>query len=165
MENKIHSEPPARPDCFTRAEIEIFQSLEGQLLQGVTYYLWLHTAEGSKAQPYRFLYALELLFESGASLLVSCGEDSESIRVITAESLLETAASLQALHGQAVIQRVVRDAQGIWQGSMGQELTAIRLSKHNTGLYRNDALLLDFGKQAIVVELVREGEGLEVCMA
>ena len=161
MEVPEHRENLARPDCFTRQEIELFQSLEGQNLSGVSYYLWLHHGETANANPYRFLFALELLFDSGASLLLSSGDDSEAIRVIDAESLLETALRLQALHGQPTIQRIVRDGQGLWQDVMEKPLVAIRLTRHSNGLYRNDALLLDFGEHAIVVELVKEGEGLE----
>ena len=49
----------------------------------------------------------------------------------------------------------------LWQDVMEKPLVAIRLTRHSNGLYRNDALLLDFGEHAIVVELVKEGEGLE----
>ena len=162
MENPEQQSAPIPPDCFRREEVELFQSFEHQVLSGVDYYLWLDVTTQASEQPYRFLFALNLEFESGASLLICSGEDSEAIQVITVEKLLETATRLHQLHGQAIIQRMARDGQGCWQEVMGKKLEAIQLARHASGLYLNDALMLDFGTAGIVVELPEAGEGLEV---
>ena len=162
MENLSQPDDYTSPDCFRLEELEVFQSIEGQLLADVNYYLWLNQADDG-AIPYRFLYALELVFDSNDSLLLSSGEDSEAIRVIAAETLLETARQLQQLHGKISIQRVSAGAQPLWLAAIGKMLEGIRLSRNDAGLYLNDALLLDFGKRRIMVRL-SEKEGLELIM-
>ncbi len=156
--DKSNNPPP--PDCFRQEEVELFQSLENEKLVRVDYFPWLNLGENAQAQPYRFLLALELVFESGNSLLLSSGEDSEAMQVISAEKLLEIANRLQQLHGQATIQRLSRSEQGFWPNLIGEALQSIQLSKHENGLYRNDALLLDFGISGVVLKLLEEGEGL-----
>lgn len=163
MENLAQPDDYTPPDCFRLEELETFQSFEGQLLADVNYYLWLNQADDD-AIPYRFLYTLELVFDSNDSLLLSSGEDSEAIRVIAAETLLETARQLQRLHGKISIQRLSAGAQPLWQPAIGKTLEGIRLSRNEAGLYLNDALLLDFGKRRILVQL-SEKEGLEIVMS
>jgi len=163
MENLAQPDDYTPPECFGLEELETFQSFESQLLADVNYYLWLNQADDG-AIPYRFLYTLELVFDSNDSLLLSSGEDSEAIRVITAETLLETARQLQRLHGKISIQRISAGAQPLWQPAIGKILEGIRLSRNDAGLYLNDALLLDFGKRRILVQL-SEKEGLEIAMS
>ena len=146
---------PTPPDCFRQQELETFQAFENQTLGTVHYYLWPANPEPA------FLYALELYFENGETLLLSSGESTEAIRLISAESLVETARKLQEIHGQALLQRMVANVQPLWQGAIGQELAAIQLSRHESGLYRNDALLLDFGAKQIFLQL-SEKDGLEL---
>ncbi len=161
MEKHIHTDDPTPPDCFRIEELEIFQSLESQTLVDVNYYLWLNQAEMEGVAPMRFLYALELLFESNASLILSSGEDSAAIRLIDAASLLATAKQLQDLHGKVLIQRISALAQPLWEGVVWKVLEGIHLSKSEVGLYHNDALLLDFGSKHIMVNLSAQ-EGLEL---
>ena len=163
MENLAQPDDHTPPDCFRLEELETFQSFEGQLLADVNYYLWLNQTDDD-AIPYRFLYTLELVFDSNDSLLLSSGEDSEAIRVIAAETLLETARQLQQLHGKISIQRLSAGAQPLWQPAIGKTLEGIRLSRNEAGFYLNDALLLDFGKRRILVQL-SEKEGLEIVMS
>lgn len=146
---------PIPDNCFRQSELEAFQSLENQPLEIVNYYLW--QVQGSSG----FLYALELYFSHGETLLLSCGEDSDAIRVISAASLVETARKLQEIHGVALMQRMAAHAQPLWEGALGQALQGIRLSRQENGLYANDALLLDFGSKRIFVQL-SEKEGLEL---
>lgn len=122
------------------------------MLETVTYYLWL-----SKTAP-AFLFTLELFFKNGESLLLSSGQDSEAISLVSEASLMETARNLQEIHGEPLLQRMKADAQAIWQGAVGNILEAIQLSRHENGLYRNDALLLDFGPKKILLRLsVKDG--------
>jgi hypothetical protein len=148
------------PNCFSQAEITALTAFEGQILTGVNYYLWLDLEAGNGA--YRFLYALELLFASGETLLLSAGEDTEAIRVISAETLIQTAKKLHELHGQPTIQRLIRDGQGVWAAATGQTLRSIQLARSEEGLFLNDALMLSFDTTSIVVELPDAGEGLEI---
>lgn len=148
------------PDCFRMEALEVFQSFENQPLVDVNYYLWLNQPEDGSV-PYRFLYFLELAFESGQSLLLTSGEDSEAIQVSDAETLVKTARALQQLHGRISIQRVNAGAFPLWQPVVGQILSGIRLSKNEEGFYHNDALLLDFGDSRILVQLSPK-DGLEV---
>lgn len=161
MENHTHTDDPTPPDCFRMEELEQFQSFESQILVDINYYLWLNQAESEDAVPLRFLYAIELLFDSNESLMLSSGEDTEAIRLINAESLVTTAKQLQELHGKVLIQRVSAVAQPIWQGAAGKMLEAIHLSRNEAGLYHNDAVLLDFGSKRILLSL-SQTEGLEL---
>jgi hypothetical protein len=160
MENLPQQDAHIPPDCFTQEALELFQSFENETLAAVHYYPWLNLGENADTQPFRFLLALELVFESGNALLLSAGEDSEVIQIITAENLLEMASRLQQLHGQPTIQRLLRSEQGFWPKLLGKTLQSIQLSRHQNGLYRNDALMLDFGNAGVVVELQEAEEGL-----
>lgn len=135
------------PDCFQQSEVEAFQTFEGQTLRTVNYYLWRVNPKSA------FLYALELYFDNNETLLLSSGENSEGIQLVSAEMLVGTAQKLKTLHGEALIQRIVADIQPLWREVVGKSLQEIRLARHESGLYRNDALLFDFGEQQILLEL------------
>lgn len=151
---------PTPPDCFRLEELETLQSFENQALRDVNYYLWLNRAEAGSA-PLRFLYALELVFEQPEALLLSSGEDSEAIRLIAPETLIDTARRLQTLHGRVSVQRVSAGAFSLWQPVVGRTLEGIRLSKTENGLYLNDMVMLDFGFRRVMVQISGK-EGLEV---
>jgi hypothetical protein len=153
MQDSPHAQDPTPPDCFKQAEVETFQAFEGQRLETANYYLWRASSKTS------FLYAIELYFDNGETLLLSSGEDSEAIRMITPESLVKTAQHLQTIHSEAVIQHIVANVQPLWRDVVGASLQEIRLSRHESGLYQNDALLLNFGEKQILLELA-EKEGL-----
>jgi hypothetical protein len=155
MQETSHTQDPTPPNCFKQAEVEAFQSFEGQRLETVNYYLWRASSKTS------FLYSVELYFDNGETLLLSSGEDSEAIRIITPESLVKTAQNLQVLHSETVIQRIVANVQPLWRDVVGAVLQEIRLSRHESGLYQNDALLLIFGEKQILLELA-EKEGMVV---
>lgn len=150
-----NQQDPTPPDCFRQSEVAAFQTFENQILQTVNYYVWRSNPKSA------FLYALELFFENGGTLLLSSGESSEAIRIITPEALVQTARKLQDLHGEALIQRIVASIQPIWREVIGSTLREILLTRHETGLYSNEALLLDFDKKQIFLEL-SEKDGLEV---
>jgi hypothetical protein len=155
-------QPSVPPDCFRLEELEQFQSFENQTLVEVNYYLWLHSAALAQTSGHQgFLYFLELVFEGGDPLLLSSGEDSAAIRVSSAAALLDTARRLQALHGRAAIQRMRANTSPIWQPLLGKTLSDINLARHESGLYANHALQLDFGDRQIVVQLA-EKEGLDI---
>jgi hypothetical protein len=158
MENNTAHDHPTPPDCFSLEEIQILQSYEQQRLERTTYYIW-HNQTEPGTLPHRFLYAIEMVFDAGESLLLSSGEDSEAIRLITAEQLVDMAHRLQRLHGKAVIQRVPAQAQPLWRDVAGKTLHNIRLAKNDEGLYLNDAVLLDFNEHRVLVRLA-EREGL-----
>jgi hypothetical protein len=148
------------PDCFQLEELQVLQSFEGQLLDDVNYYLWLNQADDDSL-PYRFLYALECLFDNQEALLVSVDEESTALRIVTAETLVKTFEAAQALHGKISLQRVNAGSFPIWEPAVGRKLEAIRLTRGDDGLYLNDALLLDFGEYAVLVRLSLQ-EGVEV---
>lgn len=160
MDHHPHQDNPTPPDCFRLEELEQLQAVEMQALVGVNYYFWINQAEPETAL-YQFLFFLELIFDDQRSLLLTSGEDSEAIRVSSAEELVRTAEVLRALHGKIVIQRVAAVDLSLWMGVRGKTLRAIRLTKNEQGLYSNDALLLDFTEQKILVRLSTRG-GLEL---
>lgn len=144
-------------DCFTLEEVQQLQAAAGRTLTQVFYYLWAST----ESTRHGFLYFLELGFDSGPALYLSSGEDSMGIQVSDAAVLIDTAHQLQALHGEPSIRRIVAHNSPIWQSVIGRPLHAIRLMRHESGLYANEALQIDFGDRQIVVELA-EQEGLAV---
>lgn len=146
MQENLPTNTPIPSDCFRQSEVEAFQTFEHQALESVNYFLWRRNAKSS------FLYALELCFKSGEALLLSSGEDSDGIRIITAENLVTTATKLKELHGEALIQRIAANIQPLWREIIGAVLQEIRLTRHESGLYHNDALLFDFGETQILLE-------------
>lgn len=150
---------PTPPDCFPLEALQAFQRVEACALLDVNYYLWLNNTDADKP-PYRFLYCLELVFERQGALLLSSGEDTTAIRIISAETLIRTARDLQQLHNQVSIQRVNCAAFPLWQPAVGSPLQAVRLSRNEDGYYLNDALVLDFGSWRILVSLNHQGDGL-----
>ena len=155
MQETPHAKDPTPPDCFRQAEVETFQTFEGQRLEIANYYLWRASSKTS------FLYAIELYFDNGETLLLSSGEDSEAIHIISAEALVKTAKNLQSIHSEVVIQRIVANVQPLWRDVVGTSLQEIRLARHESGLYHNDSLLLGFETKQILLELA-EKEGLVV---
>lgn len=160
MQTHDFAQDPTPPNCFRLEELKAFQTFEQQSLVDVNYYLWLNRVETGEA-PLRFLYVLELIFEQPEALLLSSGEDSAAIGIITPEALVKTAGQLQTLHGRVSVQRVSAGAFPLWQPVIGHPLAGIRLSKTEQGLYLNDALLLDFGIRKVVVQLGMK-DGLEI---
>jgi hypothetical protein len=148
------------PECFRFEELQAFQTFEACALVDVNYYLWLHNTDAAESS-HRFLYCLELVFERQGGLLLSSGEDSTAIRIISAETLIKTARDLQKLHNRVLIQRVSCATFPIWEPALGERLQAVRLSHNQAGLYLNDALVLDFGAHRILVNLSQR-EGLEL---
>jgi hypothetical protein len=147
------------PQFFKLEELQTLQSFEGQILVDANYYLWLNQNGDEAGIPYRFLYTLELVFDSGEALLLSSGDDSESIQVIDATALLKTAETLRDLNGAISIQRITAGSLPLWLPAVDKVLEGIRLSRGEDDLFLNDALLLDFGEYRVLVAL-HEREGL-----
>lgn len=149
---------PTPSGSFRLEEIEAFRSLEGEQLADVTYYFWFNT----EAPNQRFIYYIEVLFNSDSALLLSSGEDSNAIQVTDAMSLIQQARVLMERNsGKPAIQQLNASSSAIWKPLMGQTLSGVRLTKNEAGLYDNDALLLDFEQGGIVVAL-HDGGGLAI---
>jgi hypothetical protein len=156
------AQDPTPEGCFRLDELRDLQSAEGFTLADCNYYLWLNRNENDpEAAPLRFLYALELIFEEGETLLLSSGEDSEAIRLISEAELVKTAEQLRTLQGYLSIQRVNVGTIPLWQPCIGKHLV-VRLSRHESGLFLNDALLLDFAGNGILLGLASEGLSVSV---
>jgi hypothetical protein len=158
MENQAQPDDPTPAGFFRLEEIQALQTFEKQQLAAVNYFIW-HNQPKAGEMPHRFLYALELAFDSGNSLLLSSGEDSEAVQILKAENLLETAEKLQRLHGKKIIQRIPASVQPLWRQVVEKNLENILLSRNEAGLYLNDSILLDFGEHRILIRLA-EKEGL-----
>ena len=156
MLDNAASSDPTPAGFFRQWEVETPEKFEHQTLELVNYYVW------RKDNQVAFLFALELLFAHGETLLLSSGEDSEAISVIKPEALVKMAQKLQNLHGEALIQRISASIQPIWRDVVGTTMLGVRLSPEaSNGLYQNDALLFDFGEHQVLLAL-SEKEGLEV---
>jgi hypothetical protein len=146
--------PP--PDCFLLEEIQALLAFQQQRFTGVRYYIW-HNQPEAGAMPHRFLYAVELLFDGNESLFLTSGEDSEAIRLATADNIAAVADKLRQLHGKPVLLSITATGQPLWRDVAGKQLQAIRLSRNEAGWYLNDAVLLDFGPQSILLRLTERG--------
>lgn len=160
----MQNSEPGSAEQFSLEEIQIFQTFENQTFTGIDYYVWLQIETIQSAPAVQFLLALELRFDSGETLLLSSGEDSAAIRIISKEKLMEMAAGLFRIHNRPVIQRLTRDDQPLWIDCMGKRLNAIRLSKNPEGFYLNDAVLLDFNSGQRLIALNPHGEGLIISL-
>lgn len=160
MESQDQMPEQTPPDCFRIEELQVFQSFEGQSLTDVNYFLWVNQVQEGQAL-FRFLYALELLFEGDETLLLSSGEDSEMIRISSPAELVKTAEALRTLHNALTIQRFHAGSLPLWLPVLNRPLDAIRLSKNEEGFYYNDALVLDFGEKRILIRL-SDKDGLEL---
>ncbi|HNG88634.1 MAG TPA: hypothetical protein PK858_00460, partial [Saprospiraceae bacterium] len=92
---QAHTAEPLPAGCFSLEEVHQLQSTAGRTLTQVSYYLWASAESDAEAG---FLYFLELSFDAGPALYLTCGEDSTGIQVSDAAALIETAHQLQALH-------------------------------------------------------------------
>lgn len=166
MENNDRHDEVTPSECFKMEEVKLLQSIENQNLIGVQYFVWLSRSTSDAPASIRFLWTLELSWADGGTLLLSAGEDSDALQVISPAALVDTVNKINTLHGQSVIQRMVRTEFQPWTAFVGQRLSAIRLTPHESGAYLNDALLLDFGSNGgIVVSLSPEQEGLIIIPA
>jgi len=60
-----------------------------------------------------------------------------------------------------MIQRIVANMQPLWRDVIGVSLLEIQLTRHESELYSNEAILFDFGSTQILLEL-SEKDGLEL---
>jgi hypothetical protein len=162
MANTQHNDEtpdPTPPDCFKVEEIQAFQAFGGQALSEVNYYLRFYPGQSER----RFLYCLELLFQSDDALLLCSEEEATSIEVIDALSFINRARQAQTtLNGQPAVQRVGATSSALWQPFIGQVLSGILLSGNGNGLYLNDALALDFAAQGRLIVSLGQAGGLAV---
>lgn len=147
------------PDCFSQEEIEQFQLVENQRLEAVSHYFWLKTEVES--EPPSHLFFIELVFENHGSLLLTSGEDSMQISLASPAELIEIASNLQRLNGRVSVSKMEAGGQRPWAEFISQSLVAVRLSRADSGFYRNDAAMLEFGEKSVVICLA-EGDGLAV---
>ncbi|MEZ4927872.1 MAG: hypothetical protein R3A50_16435 [Saprospiraceae bacterium] len=159
MQEQQSDQYPIPSNQFRLEELQTFLGFEHNTLSGVNYYLWVR---GAAENSQHFLFALELQFETGGRLLLSSGEGSEAISVISDDALIEIAKRLEQMHGHPVIQSMPRSNQGLWANITGTSLEEVQLSRGENNLFRNDALMLRFEEAHILVRLVEAGDGLEI---
>jgi hypothetical protein len=145
---------------FQLEEVSTFQEMQGEQLAEVTYYFWSH---GEK-QEQRFLLYIELLFASDNALILTSGEDSDGLKVNDAMSLIQHARTLMERNqGRPAVSQLPASASALWQPLLGKTLAHIRLSKETeSGLYYNDALVLDFADATGIMISLNERGGISV---
>lgn len=147
---------PTPPDCFRLEDITTLRASEGCILARVNYYIWKSSTDTPG-----FLYFLEMIFTDHTALMLSSGEDSLAIRLSNAETLVNTARRLQAIHGIPLIERLSAQNSPIWRNVISQTLRSVQLTKHANGLYANSAIQFVFDNQHVTV-MIGEREGLEL---
>ena len=157
----MEPDPHTPPECFQLEELQALQAFEAAELIDVNYYLWLNNTNPDG--PYRFLYSLELIFDRQGALILSAGEQTKALGLISAETLIKTARDLQTLHRNMSIQRVHAGSFPLWEPAIGKTLHAVRLARNASDEYLNDSMVLDFGTQQVLIQLA-EKDGLELAV-
>ena len=159
MEMKQNSSDLTPPDCFRLEELEAMRSFENATIQDVHYFICTNPAATGTESP-AFLFAL-LLIATDKQLLFCSGEDSAALRIMDSDGLASVIRHFGGGGNASNVQRLSASKQAIWENVIGARIQAIQLSRHESNLYRNDAVQLDFESQKIVLSLSeREGMAL-----
>jgi hypothetical protein len=145
----------APPDCFQLHELEAMQDFGGQLIEEIFYYTYKKNTDSGTESP-EYLFAV-LLVSSESGLLISSGKDAAALSILSPEAL---EAIIEHHQNYAVLRRQSAMQQKTWASIPQKKLEQIQLSRHENGLYRNDALLLDFGHSEVLIGVIMEKPGM-----
>ena len=150
--NHDHTSRGVPPDCFAQEELEAFLALEHLLLENVFYYV-------VPAPTMSYLHAIEMVFAGYGPVVLAADAEEPAIRVLAQEALLEAAYGVQAQG--LTMERHTAKASALWASALGTPLMGVLLSKNEDGLSLNDALVLQFKDERLLVSL-HETAGLSV---
>ncbi len=147
------NELPGEGDFFTTEEVYAIAALVNEKLSGITYHYWVNKASN---EVFEVLDWITLQFESGNSITLTGGLDSDGIKLVNPDFSAEQKRLEAEFDGKVTI--ATRDASKhkIWKECIGQEFTP-SLVKYE-GRMLNDSIALKFpGADDVIIFLGLEG--------
>jgi hypothetical protein len=141
---------------FSYDELKQFKAVEGLRLNRVIYHYWQNKAKASET--FEFLDKLELEFTEGGKLILTTSEETEGAMALVMDFDAEKQHFL-LLHefgGKLGMRSADLTSNILWEAAAGKVLRSCQLV-HESGSYRNDTLLLDFGDEQLEVRPHVEG--------
>lgn len=146
-------ELPGEGDFFTTEEVYQIAALVNEKLAGVTYHYWVNKAS---SEVFEVLDWITLHFESGNSVTLTGGLDSDGIKLVNPDFKAEQQRLEKEFEGKVTIESRNASKHKLWKECIGQELTP-SLVKFE-GKVLNDSLVLKFpDADAVIIFLGLEG--------
>ncbi|GAB4143142.1 MAG: hypothetical protein Fur0041_18260 [Bacteroidia bacterium] len=142
---------------FSFEELKALKNTEHKKLTTVFYHNWLNKANPHEA--FEFTDKIELRFEDGSRLVVGTSDETEQAIALDPDFDAEKR-KLMLLHefnGKIDQRSVDMTGNPLWSFAAGQTLLQIALVKEEENLYRNDAMLLDFGDEKLEIRPGMDG--------
>lgn len=146
-------ELPGEGDFFTTEEVYQIAALVNEKLAGVTYHYWVNKVS---SEVFEVLDWITLHFESGNSVTLTGGLDSDGIKLVNPDFKAEQQRLEKEFEGKVTIESRNASKYKLWKECIGQELTP-SLVKFE-GKVLNDSLVLKFpDADAVIIFLGLEG--------
>lgn len=130
---------------------------ENQTLREVHHTQWVNKT--NPADIFEFTFAVTLVFDNGR-LTLSADEDNMAILPGDADFERKRYELLHAFNGRIDLRDDAMNGSALWAPAINETLHSIELVKEDD-LYRSDSMLLNFGKEQIVISLGLEGLTVE----
>lgn len=129
---------------FSEQALARFVAAEGQTVQKIICHLWVNVMQ--KDAPVEVIDNVEITFSGDKRLTIGFDPDTEALDAIDFD-LASTVTHLKEEFGDKIrLFAIDASATKMWQGVVGKELKAVRVTKEDGG-YRADAVVLDFGDE------------------
>jgi len=141
---------------FTVAEVYQLTEMVNETLASVSYHYWVNRAQG---QLFEVLDWITFHFDSGRSLSITAGPDSDGIKVSEPNMEAERKRLEEEFKGVVTVETRNASKMRFWKDAIGKSITPSFI-KHE-GKVLNDSVVLKF-EGAEPVEIFLGLEGLEV---
>jgi hypothetical protein len=149
-------ELPGEGDFFTTEEVYQIAALVNEKLSGVFYHYWVNKAS---AEVFEVLDWISLRFESGNSLTLTGGLDSDGIKLVSPNFDEERLELEKKFEGKVTIETRNASKHKFWKECIGQEITPSLIKAD--GKVMNESIVLKFPDTDDVIIFLGL-EGLEV---
>jgi hypothetical protein len=147
----------ARIFYFSADELLRLRSFDNRRLLEVQHLQWVNKT--NPGDIFEFTFAVTLIFDNGR-LTLSADEDNMAILPGDSDFEKKRYELLHAFNGSIDLRSDTMNGNALWAPVIGETLLSIELVKEED-LYRSDSLLLNFGKEKIVIALGMEGLAIE----
>lgn len=129
---------------FTNEALARFVSAQGKVVAKVICHLWQNI--NNPTEPVEIIDNVELQFQDGQKLTISCNEAGDGLDAINF-NYLEAKEELNAVFGGKIKLFAVDASQTkMWADVIGRQLIEVKLVKQDD-YYKADALALNFGEE------------------
>jgi hypothetical protein len=142
---------------FTADELYKIAALVNESIASVTYHFWVNTAQG---QRFEVLDWITLHFQSGNSMWLTAGEDSDGIKLLEADFPSLKAKLEEEFKGVVTYESKDVSNHKLWKDVLGKAITPSLIHHEERAL--NDSLVLHFEGSEDSLEIFLGIEGLEV---